>query len=183
MTQRDRHDDWSAGDSYERYMGRWSRRLAVPFVERLGLPANLDWADVGCGTGALSSAVLARCAPRSLVAVDPSPGFIEHAQASIDAPQARFGFCTTEGLRGEMGAAGFADVEIDTIEIDTPFANFDDLWHPFTLGVGPAPGYVASLDDRARAALRARLQADVRGQYGDGVIALTARALMVRSGR
>ena len=78
-----RHDAWQAGDSYEQYMGRWSRRVAPRFLDWLGAPAGLDWLDVGAGTGALSSEVLARCAPRSLLAIDPSDGFLEKARASL----------------------------------------------------------------------------------------------------
>ena len=52
--------------------------------------ARLDWMDVGCGTGALSAAVLARCDPRSLVSIDPSEGFIATASASVADRRAEF---------------------------------------------------------------------------------------------
>ena len=35
MTETARHDSWSAGQSYERYMGRWSRQIADKFLEWL----------------------------------------------------------------------------------------------------------------------------------------------------
>lgn len=73
------YDAWPAALSYERYMGRWSRRLAVPFVDRLEMSVALDWLEVGCGTGALSAVVLDLAAPASLVGIDPSPGFVEYA--------------------------------------------------------------------------------------------------------
>ena len=79
----DRHDAWQAGDSYERYMGRWSRQVAPRFLEWLGAPDRLDWLDVGAGTGALSAEIATRCDPRSLVAVDPSEGFLETARARV----------------------------------------------------------------------------------------------------
>lgn len=72
---------WAHGDAYERYMGRWSRRIAEPFVLDLGVPPGLRWLDVGCGTGALSSAVLDLCAPASLVGVDSAAGLLESARA------------------------------------------------------------------------------------------------------
>ena len=28
-----RHDAWNAGDSYDAYMGRWSREIAVKFLD------------------------------------------------------------------------------------------------------------------------------------------------------
>jgi len=83
-------DGWDAGANYERYMGRWSRRVAAEFVEWLDQPRGLEWLDVGCGTGALSATVLERAGPRSLLGVDPSDGFIAHARETIADPRARF---------------------------------------------------------------------------------------------
>jgi len=48
-------DQWSAGSTYEDFMGRWSRRLAPHFVSWLRIPRGVHWLDVGCGTGALSA--------------------------------------------------------------------------------------------------------------------------------
>jgi len=72
---------WADGDAYERFMGRWSRRIAERFVEGLDTTSGLRWLDVGCGTGALSGAVLERWAPASLVGVDPAEGFLDVARA------------------------------------------------------------------------------------------------------
>lgn len=76
-------DRWTAGDAYEAFMGRWSRRLAEHFIRWLGPQAGLDWLDVGCGTGALTSAILGLSDPASVVACDPSPAFVEHARSRI----------------------------------------------------------------------------------------------------
>ena len=64
MSTAARHDAWQAGDSYEAYMGRWSRLVAPAFLDWLGAPERLDWLDIGCGTGALSAAILARGQPK-----------------------------------------------------------------------------------------------------------------------
>ena len=63
-------------------MGRWSRLVAVRFLDWLGAPAEAAWLDLGCGTGALTQTILARCEPRSIVAVDPSADFVAHARAA-----------------------------------------------------------------------------------------------------
>ena len=76
-------DTWERGDPYERYVGRWSRLVAPQFLAWLGIPAGRRWLDVGCGTGALSAAVLDRCAPASLAAVEPSAGFREVAARNL----------------------------------------------------------------------------------------------------
>jgi len=83
-------DGWVAGDAYEAYMGRWSRRLARSFIDWLRPSSSADWLEVGCGTGALTSAICDRCSPASVVACDPSSAFIEHAQASLAAAPATF---------------------------------------------------------------------------------------------
>jgi SAM-dependent methyltransferase len=90
MTPSSRHDAWQAGDSYEAYMGRWSRKVAPLFLDRLGARDGLDWLEVGCGTGALSGAIVARHAPRSLIAIDPSEGFLATARANVPDPRAEF---------------------------------------------------------------------------------------------
>lgn len=76
-------DTWSAGDRYEPYVGRWSRQVADRLLEWLGLPPELTWIDVGCGTGALTSRILARERPLAVVGVDPSAEFIAHARKRI----------------------------------------------------------------------------------------------------
>ncbi len=59
---------FSESDGYERFMGRWSRRLAPLFVDFAGVDAGDDVLDVGCGTGALTLAAAAvpsvRCGRR-----------------------------------------------------------------------------------------------------------------------
>jgi SAM-dependent methyltransferase len=76
---------WASGEVYEPYVGRWSRRAAPMFLAWLAAPPGLDWLDVGCGTGAVAEAVASLCAPRSVTAIDPSPGFLEFARRRIGA--------------------------------------------------------------------------------------------------
>jgi SAM-dependent methyltransferase len=90
MADASRHDAWQAGDRYEAYMGRWSRQLAPRFLDWFGAADGLDWLDVGCGTGALSAAILARCDPTSLIAVDQSEGFIAAARTAVPDRRAQF---------------------------------------------------------------------------------------------
>lgn len=74
---------WHSGSAYERYMGRWSRRLAPHFLAWLAEPPGRRWLDVGCGTGALSEAILEGCAPQALIGVDPSEGFLATARERL----------------------------------------------------------------------------------------------------
>ncbi|HEX5533927.1 MAG TPA: class I SAM-dependent methyltransferase [Actinomycetales bacterium] len=52
--------------------------------------------------------------------------------------------------------AGLRDVQEDRLNVTVAFPTFEDWWEPFTLGVGPAGAYVASLDEPGRSALRER---------------------------
>lgn len=265
MSEAARHDAWQAGDSYDRYMGRWSRRIAPLFLDLLAMPGGLDWLEVGCGTGALSAEILSRCAPASLVAIDPSENFLATARTNIADPRAefregdaqalavgtgscdaavsaltlnfvpdrakalsemkratrpggtvafyvwdypgagleflrafwtqaaaldpqgvelaearRFPFCTPDGLMALAREAGLAEATCDALETPTVFPEFDDYWQPFTMGTGPAPGYVAGLDPEARERLRATLEANLPHDAG-GAIVLKARAWAVRA--
>jgi SAM-dependent methyltransferase len=76
-------DIWAEGDSYERFMGRWSRLVAREFVGWLDVPPDSAWIDVGCGTGALTSAIADSARPDRLAGVDPSPGFVAAARERL----------------------------------------------------------------------------------------------------
>ena len=104
-------------------------------------------------------------------ALDPSAATLDEG--------VRFPLCRPEALEAAFTEAGLGDVEVAGIEVPTLFGDFDDYWNPFLSGVGPAPGYVASLDDEARARLRDRL-AETLPREPDGTIELIARAWAVR---
>ncbi len=103
-----RMDRWSSGSAYESYVGRWSRLVAPVFVDWLGVPSVRRWLDVGCGTGALTDAILARCAPRSVVGVDPSEAFVAHARATIVDARATFAV-------GTAAMTDLNDGEVDVV--------------------------------------------------------------------
>jgi SAM-dependent methyltransferase len=63
-------------DAYDRFMGRFSKPLAVPFADFAGLPANGRILDVGCGPGALTAELARRVGPGRVTAVDPSEKYV-----------------------------------------------------------------------------------------------------------
>ena len=68
------------GSAYERFMGRWSRTVSEAFLDWMRPQAGARWLDVGCGGGAFSELVLARCSPAAVCAVDPAQAQISHAR-------------------------------------------------------------------------------------------------------
>ena len=83
-------DVWAVGEAYEAYVGRWSRLVARAFLAWLEPAPRQRWLDVGCGTGALTAAVLAQCDPVEVVGVDRSEAQAGWAAAHVDDPRARF---------------------------------------------------------------------------------------------
>lgn len=106
MDQPERKDVWAAGDLYEPYVGRWSRRVAKEFLNWIAVPEGKDWLDVGCGTGALIQTITETANPNSVVGIDFSPGYADYAKARVASPRARF----------EVGDA--QSLPIDTASLD-----------------------------------------------------------------
>ena len=100
-------DRWQEGNPYERYVGRWSRRVAPAFLEWLAAPSGLAWLDVGCGTGALCAAILERCSPARVIGVEPSAGFLQSARESLGA--------RVELHEGSATAIPLADGSVDAV--------------------------------------------------------------------
>lgn len=74
---------WADGDAYEAYVGRWSRPVAEAFVRWLDVRPGARWLDVGCGTGALTSAILTLADPTDVTGVDTAEGFLAHARTQF----------------------------------------------------------------------------------------------------
>ncbi len=252
-------DSWSGAEAYERYMGRWSRLVAREFLAWLDLPLDLEWVDVGCGTGALTARIMATAQPRRVRAYDlslqyvmaarqnvPDPGvcfaqanalslperdgafdvavsglmlnFVAEPARLIDEMRrvvkpggtvgvyvwdyaegmqfirqfwdaavalnpaaaaldegARFPVCRPDRLRLLFTEGGLDGARVHPLEIPTRFESIDDYWEPFEGGQGPAPGYLASLDEKRRGELRAAVAARLP-RSPDGSVSLVARA-------
>jgi len=263
MAARERTDAWADAGGYEPYIGRWSRLVAREFLAWLAAEPGRTWLDLGCGTGALTHAVLAWQAPRRVLAADRSFGYVSAARAWATGTTARFvvadarelpvqhaacdvavsglvlnfvpeparmiaamaralrpggllalyvwdyrgrmellryfwdaaaeldeaageldegrrfPLCQPEVLRVLLASQDLVDVEVRALEVPTRFRDFDEYWAPFLGGQGPAPGYVAGLDEPGRARLRELVRARLPRE-ADGSIGLVARAWAVR---
>jgi SAM-dependent methyltransferase len=90
-------------------------------------------------------------------------------------------FRTPAELEELWRAVELRDVETRPLVVQTTYPDFEDLWQPVTLGVGPAGGYYASLAPDRQRALRGALF--VRLGSPDGPFTLSARAWAVRGVR
>ena len=65
-----------AAESYDRFMGRYSRLLAPQMADLADVRAGQRVLDVGCGPGALTGELVARVGAANVAAVDPSESFV-----------------------------------------------------------------------------------------------------------
>jgi SAM-dependent methyltransferase len=66
--------------AYDRFIGRYSVLLAPLLADLGGVVPGQRVLDVGCGPGALTTELVQRLGPGSVVAVDPSESFVETAR-------------------------------------------------------------------------------------------------------
>jgi ubiquinone/menaquinone biosynthesis C-methylase UbiE len=81
---------FSDGKAYEQLMGRWSQIAGAKFLDWLDALKNLRWIDVGCGNGAFTEVLIARCAPAAVTGVDISEGQLAYARTRPGTKTAQF---------------------------------------------------------------------------------------------
>ncbi len=78
-------------DAYGRFMGRYSEPLAAKFVALAQVMNGQRALDVGCGTGALTRALVERLGAGAVSAIDPSESFVDSTRSrfpTVDVRQA-----------------------------------------------------------------------------------------------
>ena len=81
---------FAESDAYERFMGRWSRRLAPLLVKFASVAEGDSVLDIGSGTGALAFAVAEAIRSVRVTGVDPSSAYVRHAQARTPGDRVQF---------------------------------------------------------------------------------------------
>src|SRR4051812_34749447 len=66
-------------EAYDRFMGRWSRLVALALVDSTVLPEEGRMLDVGSGTGSLASAIAERRGRAHVLGIDPSTEYVAYA--------------------------------------------------------------------------------------------------------
>jgi SAM-dependent methyltransferase len=140
-------DRWERGDPYEGYIGRWSRRIAPHFLAWLAAPRTLRWLDVGCGTGALTAAILEHAGPASVTGVEPSEGFLATATQRL-------------GARAQLQRGSAAQMPLPDAAVDVTVAG---------LVLNFTPDAAAALGEMARVTKAGGTIAAYVWDYADGM--------------
>ena len=98
----------SSGDGYELQMGRWSQRLAEPFIDFAGWRDGESVLDAGCGTGRLALALAKRGSNQRITGVDISPDYVAYATQQTSNPNVTFEV-------GDICALPFPDRSFDRV--------------------------------------------------------------------
>lgn len=118
---------WGNANAYEAYMGRWSRPMAEAALRWLQPATGLTWLDVGCGTGALTGAILDRAAPQAITGIDPSVDFLQTARTQVTDPRARFTVATAAELPFPGGSFDIAIAGLVLHFVPDPLAAVADM--------------------------------------------------------
>jgi SAM-dependent methyltransferase len=95
---------FSAGDAYERFMGRWSRDLAPLLVEFAGVRNGDAVLDVGSGTGALTAAIAVAAPSSRIIGIDPAAPYVAFAEKRHPGDHVRFEVGDAQQLRFADGS-------------------------------------------------------------------------------
>jgi len=126
-------------DAYEHFMGRWSARLAEPFLDFAGVQPGHKTLDVGCGAGTTSLALAERGA--TTVGVDASENYLEGARRGRSHPNAtsEYGDACHLDYPTASFVACVSTLAIDVIpEVDLVAAEMRAS-HTFRAGPSPVP--------------------------------------------
>jgi len=72
---------FAGSDAYDRFMGRWSRRIAPLLTQFASVDGRDSVLDVGSGTGALAFSIADTSPLARVTGVDPSAAYVRDAQA------------------------------------------------------------------------------------------------------
>lgn len=135
----------SGARAYDVFMGRWSRIVARDFVRWLSPLPHHRWLDVGCGTGALTVAILELATPRQVCCLDLSDDYMSFARNSLSMAHC---FVVADATALPAGAGSF-DVAVSGLALNlvsAPVAAISEMVRVLDSG-GVAAAYVWDFAD------------------------------------
>jgi ubiquinone/menaquinone biosynthesis C-methylase UbiE len=84
---------------------------------------------------------------------------------------------SAEELEELWRRVGLTDIETDHLGVESSYANFDELWEPFTYGVGPAGAYLVRLEPDQQEAVRNYLFENLGNPRGEFTLHASACAV------
>lgn len=84
--------------AYERFMGRWSSRLAPSFLRFVEVEDGWQVLDVGCGTGSLCRALVESADRIRVAGIDPTADYVAFARAALPHPRVQLRIGAAESL-------------------------------------------------------------------------------------
>lgn len=111
--------------AYDRFMGRFSGPLAVPFADFAAPPLDGRMLDVGCGPGALTEELVRRAGAGRVTAADPSEEYVaalRDRQPGVQAVRA-----PAEDLPFEGGSFGASLAQLVVNVMDDPVAGLREM--------------------------------------------------------
>lgn len=121
----DAHGALQSGESYDRFIGRYSVPLAAELADAGGIAPDLRALDVGCGPGALTAEMARRLGPGNVGAVDPSQTFVEACMRRNPDVDVRRG--QAEALPFPQGSFDAALMQLVLNFVDDPIASMTEL--------------------------------------------------------
>lgn len=113
------HYSASDGAAYERFIGRWSRRVAERLPDYLEPLGDGPLLDVGTGTGSVALVLKARYPNRSILGVDLSRPYLDFAAARQDAEGIEFAVgdaCNLDGIEDHRFGASVALIVLNFVK-------------------------------------------------------------------
>jgi SAM-dependent methyltransferase len=108
----------SDGAAYERFIGRWSRRVADRLPEYLEPLSDGPLLDVGTGTGSVAVALKEHYRDRGVLGIDVARPYLDFAAARQDAAGIEFAVgdaCNLDGIEDDRFAASVALIVLNFV--------------------------------------------------------------------